>query len=352
MSLQFNPDDPTLAQAMAALETAEKGFTPQPDLPELPTEDSAQDPQNIAPAEPEDDKGTPPEPKPGETPGAPATTDKKPLEKPAANKPEEGKSQFAKNEERKARTWKEINSEKEATRAEAAKIKAEREAFERERLAFEKKQAESTKTNQKPPEWYEQGAAELERNAALAEEKGDFKLADKLRLRADDAREFAKQLRANPPKPDQTAEQVKQAFDTEQKKWISKAGIDYPDLTKKVKDDKGNEVDSPSMAKLKAMLTPNSEGYDPVVHEAVRTSPAGWYYAARLAHSETVAARVPTLEKELADSRAEVKKLNGKLSVNGGGLPNNRPGPRDFTKLSREEQEEQLRAEAATRKNW
>lgn len=323
--------DPTMGEAMAALAAAESSDSPQ-GTPATPPPDSAIQPPT-APVVPQTNEGTPPEPKPGET-GAPATTETTEIDK--------TKSKYAQSEERKARSWKEINTEKEATRAESAKIKSDREALQREQLAFDKKRSEATKSSQKPPEFYEQGAATLERNAEIAEKRGDFDLADELRVKAKMSKQLAAELRANPPKPDPTEEQTKAAFDTEQKKWVSKAGIDYPELTKK--GPKGEP--SSTMLKLNALVTPGSDGYDQIVHEAVKTSPAGMYYAARLAHSETVAARVPTLEKDLADSRAEVKRLNEKLSVGSGGLVNGNPQAKAFEQMSEAEQEEQLRSEA------
>jgi hypothetical protein len=328
MSLEIAANDPTKDQAMAALAAANQaaGYTSNPE----PKKDSASEPAP-APLEKQSDETPPPEPKPGDSSpegsksGTPATTEttKEPETKPADGK---AKSEYSKNEERKARTWKEINAEKEAIRAEAAKVKQEREAWERERLADAKKREDAAKANVKPPEFYEDGATKLEAAAKVAEDNADFDRAAELRVRAKDARLMAKDLRER--KPDPTAEQTKAAFETEQKKWVGKAMQDFGDL-KNVKDAKGNEVNSPAMAKLKALITPGSDSYDQVVHEAVNTSPAGWYYAARLAHSETVAARVPTLEKDLAESRAEVKKQNEKLSVNGGGLVNTQPKPPD-----------------------
>lgn len=327
MSLEIAANDPTKDQAMAALTAANEaaGYTSNPE----PKKESASTPLP-APVVPQSDETPPPEPKPGDSPeskpGTPATTET--TKEPETPKPADGKakSDYAKNEERKARTWKEINAEKEATRAEAAKVKQEREAWERERLADAKKREDAAKANVKPPEFYEDGATKLEAAAKVAEDNADFDRAAELRVRAKDARLMAKELRER--KPDPTAEQTKAAFETEQKKWTAKAGIDFPELAKRVKDKDGKETDSPAMSKLKALITPGSDGYDQIVHEAVNTSPAGWYYAARLAHSETVAARVPTLEKELADSRAEVKKQNEKLSPNGGGLATTQPkGP-------------------------
>lgn len=339
MSFEISGNDPTMDQAMAALQAAQSARNEDAPVSEP---DSAS-PAPIAPAQPQPSEAPPLNPAPGETPGTPATTEK-PTE-PEKPKPDaKAKSDYAKNEERKSRTWKEINAEKEATRAEAAKIKQEREEFQRERLADAKKREESARANVKSPEFYEQGAETLEAKAKAAEDNADFDLAAELRVRAKDARALAKELRER--KPDPTAEQTKQAFDVEQKKWTAKAGIDFPELAKRVKDAKGNETDSPAMTKLKALITPGSDSFDQIVYEAVKTSPAGWYYAARLAHSETVAARVPTLEKDLAESRAEVKKQNEKLSPNGGGLVNTQPKPPDARNEPLGVLEERLREQA------
>jgi hypothetical protein len=354
MSLQIAANDPTSEQALAALAAAQQNYT-APSKSDSKSESAS--PPPIAPAEAQTEEAPPPELKPGDTPGAPATTESSPdgarttePEKPVeAEKPvDKAKSDYAKSEERKARSWNEVKAEQKAVRAEAEKVRLEKESFQREKLEWDKKRSESAKANVKPPEFYEEGAKTLDAKAKAAEDAADFDTAAELRVRAKDARALAKELRER--KPDPTEQQTKEAFDAEQKKWTAKAGIDFPELAKKAKNRDGKEIDSPAMAKLKALITPGSDSYDQIVHEAVKTSPAGWYYAARLAHSETVAARVPTLDKELADSRAEVKKLNEKLSVNGGGLATTQPKPPDVRNEPLGSLEERLREQAKLQK--
>ena len=333
--------DPTFNQAMERL-TAGESRLAATTTPEA-TDDSATAPPT-APADAETTETQPPETKPDDTP---ATTETPTEPKPEGTEPKvdpkrDPKSgKFAKDFERRVGSWKELNSRKEEHAKLEADLKRQVDEFQRQKVAFEKQQADAKKANVKTPEYYEQGAVALEKAADDAANRSDFDKADELRAMARLSKQQAADLRANPPKPDPTAEQAEKAFGDEQEKWGKKAAIDFPAL-----QNKDGKL-SPAMELLKAMTTPGSDKFDPIVAEAVKTSPAGLYYAGRLANAETVAARVPTLEKDLADARAEVKKLNGKLSVNGNGLATVQPSKPDARNVPLGNLGDELRAQAS-----
>lgn len=343
--MEISDNDPTLAQAMERLSAGESRMEAKT-APEV-TDDSATAPPT-APADAETTETQPPETKPDDTL---ATTDPKAEEQPKPEgtepkgivdpkrDPKSGK--FAKDFDRRVGSWKELNSRKEEHAKLEADLKRQVDEFQRQKVAFEKQQADARKATTKTPEHYEQEAANLERAAEAAEKRSDFDSADEMRAIARASKRFAADLRANPPPPDPTVEQADKAFGDEQEKWGKKAAIDFPAL-----QNKDGKL-SPAMELLKAMTTPGSDKFDQIVAEAVKTSPAGLYYAGRLANAETVAARVPTLEKDLADARAEVKKLNGKLSVNGNGLATVQPSKPDARNVPLGNLGDELRAQAS-----
>lgn len=201
-------------------------------------------------------------------------------------------SKFAKAKDRQDKSWAEINRQKEELRAEREQLARDRDTAKAERDELEKRrQAEETKFS---PQQYEQAAAEFEK-------QGKFDLADAARKRAEE-------LRKNPPPSPQQAAVLKQQQDQHaaaMKEWWGKAAVDFPKVA-----EKGSSENLALETFLKA---------EP---EAVK-SPKGMYYAARLIHAESAAARMPEMEKELGALRARVKELEGLTTPGGHDVPAN-----------------------------
>lgn len=270
----------------------------------------------------------------------------------AGQKKPEG-SQFAKDAKRRDESWKALNAEKE-------QFKTEREAFarERERLTQERAQLESQRAksaSKYTPEQYEEAA---KRNAAEAdqlelqarglesqvrefEDDGKYTEAESAKARAKDLREraafakgtarqlteFAQQKRAN---PDPTLEQIKAKSAAAIRDFTIKAAQEWPDLLK--------DGSAFQQAVAKNIQEARAAGLDENEFPVVR------YQAARMAALAAASARVPGLEKSLAEATARVKELEA-LTTPGGGKPSvqQQPARRPLTD---EEEFEALRAEA------
>lgn len=233
--------------------------------------------------------------------------------KPSKEASEAGKtlqqSRYAKARERQEKSWNELNRQKE-------ELQKEREAFQKERdeLTAQRQKQEQQYT----PEQYEQAAS-------VFEKQGRFDLAEA-------ARERAKELRANPPKPDQALQQRQQQeaqqMEAAKKEWWGKAAVTYPDVVKQ---------GTPQHQALRTFIESEPE---------VIRSPKGMFYAARLVSAETAAARVPEMEKELGALRARVKELEGLTAPAGEGAAQRIPGEKSFQEKSDSEQFAELEEQA------
>lgn len=325
-------NDPSLGEAMAALAELEKSTTPEPtSQPESGSMTDAE--AHAGDSEGEEVQSSEPDSKSG----ASATEDKaKPAEQ--GTKPvETGKDQskFAKNQARLEGGWKQLNERKAEFEKQQAEIKRQQESLEQAKREFETTRQKSTQPKYKPED-YEQAAQNWEKEADSLEAEGRFEEADKKRVMVEQARERAKDLRANPPPAPKTDAQAEVEFRAAQKEWWSKAAIDFPSV---VKDG------SPEKEALTALV--KSE-------PAVLNDPKGMYYAARLVCAETSAARVPAMEKELGDLRAKVQALNERMAIPGDGAAASVKGEMDFKNKSEAEQLADLyrEAQAVDSRGW
>ena len=252
-------------------------------------------------------------------------------------------SKYAKDFNRRLVTWSELNSEKDKFAAERAtyqgQLKAAVEKFNADVATFQAEKAATTPT----PEKYEAYAAkqtalanEKELAATKAEEAGDFDGAEKLRDEAKFARrdaeaatKSAEHVRKNPPLNEQ---QVQQKFQADQKTWVDKAAIDFPEFAKK---------DSP-VFKATVEYFKQITASDPVVAKL----PGFIYFAAERAAYKLSADKVPSLEKELGELRTKVKDLEVLTNPAGGGVVHRSPNAKKFDDLDADEQIAALKAEA------
>jgi len=215
------------------------------------------------------------------------------------------------------------------------------EAFNKEVAAFKAEQ-EATKPT---PEKYElfaakqlQLAEQKEQEADKADKNGDFDKAETLRDEAKFAKrdaqaayKSAEYVRNNPPK---TVQQNKEQFVAQQKEWISKAAIDFPEFAKQ------NSSVQVSAAELYKQMIQQ--------HPEIENLPAVVYYCARIANAEAASARVPILTKELEETKSKLEELN--LMTNPtpvGGVTKLPKNNKSFEAMSSEEQFEALRSDAA-----
>lgn len=318
-------------EQLTKLEAAEAPATV--DTPAAPVESAT--PTPTAPVK-VDETPTAPDPKPGE--GTPATADPaKPVVEP---------SKYEKARARLEKTWENVNKEKTELQKQREEFARQQGEFESRRQAFETEQAKSTKP-QHPPEAYDQFALKcvddaeaLEAQAEKLEADGKYGEADKAKADAaakrklsKDARAYAAEIRANPPKQPADPKAAEAKFQQEQKEWWGKAAVDFPNVAKK---------GSPEALALEALIK------DPATRNDVLGSPKAMYFAARMVNAETAAARVPQLDKELGEARAKIKELEGQLSIPVEGDVRGAGGgaEKSFEEMTPDQQEAQLRREA------
>lgn len=333
------PNDPTVPELAAALAKAE-------------AEESAEAQRQGAASQPAPDSATPEQPraaqgeteqvdstisKPGDTPNADDPQKKPEAQKPA-DSPAAGKeSEYRKSQVRLEGGWKKLNESKTELQKQQEQLKAQQEEFAKEKREFEAQRQKSSQPGYTPEQW-DEAARQWRAEADQLEEAGKFEDADERRVLARKAEARGKELRENPPPPPKTDEKALADWKAQQKEWWTKAAVDFPDVQK---------ADSPVAQKLKAIITPGAEGYDPVLHKVIVDDPKGMYYVARLVTAETAAASVAAKDKELGELRAKVKELTEKYSIPGGGIAASVPRQKADSDKSEEELEEELRAEAA-----
>lgn len=232
--------------------------------------------------------------------------------KPQDAKPDDKQqSRFAKERDRKDRTWAEINSEKE-------KFKAEREQFQRERQEYEanaKKAQAETMAKYRDDKGYT--ADDYEQAASLLKSEGEEALAKQAQEKAQAVRKAGEE------------HNQRQAQEQFASKWTE----NFNRLAERhdwLKDQ-------------------NSDNYKAAVdllnrYPILRATPEGINHAVELLELQGKASRTDTVEKELESLRKEVESLRRKTSI-GPGRPTTplKSGEKDFNSLSMKEQEAQLR---------
>lgn len=263
---------------------------------------------------------------------------------------EPAKSKFAQEQERRDKSWKALNEQKETFKQEQDRLKAEREQFQRERELFQKERDEKALESHIPAEKFEAAAKaktltaeQLEFQADKAEDSGDADKAKQLRKQAQRARveaeqyqEAAEQAKKNPPA---NLEAVKAAREAQVKEWTLKAGIDFPEFAKANSEE----------GKMAAIFLANLQKTDPDIAK----HPKAIYFAAQQASLAFQAARVPALNKviegqksKLSQMEARVKELEALTSPAGGGTVVRQPAEKSFMEMSAQEQAQHLAQQA------
>ncbi len=342
MNLGGLTEDPTFAAANDALaeweQQSQAGATTATTTSEsapTPTAPGTDSPE-VQPAagEPASD-GTPTtqEPtKPAESTNNPEGVKPPDTTKPAAAKPGEP-SKFSKDQARRVETWENINRQKDELTTTRTALEARATALQQQEADLAQREAKLTAPKFKPED-FDTHAAKLDAKADQAEADGDDGEAAYLRRTAKEARRTAKELRDNPPKPDPTIQQQREAdqaqFAARQKEWWGKSAVDFPAVATE---------GSPERAALLNLIKTEPD----IVHD-----PKGMYYASRLVSAETLAARVPTMESELTALRARVKELQELTTIpndgNGGQPPAG--GNKTFDEMSPAEQMAALESQA------
>ena len=226
------------------------------------------------------------------------------------------KSKWAANEERKSKTWNELNADKEA-------LKKEREAFSSEQSRLRSERDEFTKAKAQP-------------NSEFRDEKGhtvrDYEDAAK-RFDNDGDDELAKMARDKAGKLQSLESQGRQerAVQEFNQKWLN----NYTKLAEKDPDLKNESSDTykqvMNLLQKYPLLTKDPDGLS-YAYEAVSVGRKGRGY--------------DTAQAENAKLREELGKYQKKLAIGGGVATEQPQGEKAFDKLSQEEQRKRLMASA------
>ena len=222
----------------------------------------------------------------------------------------EKSSQFAQEQNRKAKTWEQINAEKEALKAEREAVRREREEWTRSR-----EQSKATETNSHRDE---KGytAEDYEAAAKEFEADGDSQLAKAARAKADNVRKAAGER------------QQKVQQEQFQKSWAE----NYGKLSEKeawLKDQNSSEY------KRTVQLLNN--------FPLLTATPDGLVHAVEIVKLQNAAERAQSMEAENKSLKEQLNKLQQKTAI-GKSVPAGqlKAEEKDFSKLSLKEQREAL----------
>ena len=224
--------------------------------------------------------------------------------------PKEKSSKFAQEQNRKAKTWEQINAEKEALKAEREAVRREREEWTRSR-----EQSKATETNSHRDE---KGytAEDYEAAAKEFEADGDSQLAKAARAKADNVRKAAGER------------QQKVQQEQFQKSWAE----NYGKLSEKeawLKDQNSSEY------KRTVELLNN--------FPLLTATPDGLVHAVEIVKLQNAAERAQSMEAENKSLKEQLNKLQQKTAI-GKSVPAGqlKAEEKDFSKLSLKEQREAL----------
>lgn len=219
------------------------------------------------------------------------------------------RSKFAKEQERREKSWAKLNAEKEA-------FKKEQEALQRERDQIRSRQAEIEKksTEEAKPRYT---AEQYDTAAEKFDEEGKYELADL-------ARQEAKRLRDTGENDRVKKSQMATQFKTQLMNSWTKAKSDFPTILTE-----GTEENKALVEFLKAEP-------DALKH------PNGPYLAASYVTFRLKAAKAEAMSKELDSLKSKIKEYEQRLQIPGSGNPASIPGEKSFEEMTASEQEREL----------
>jgi hypothetical protein len=227
-----------------------------------------------------------------------------------ADKPKDKSSKFAQEQQRKAKTWEQINAEKEAIKAEREAIKREREEWAKSREQSKAQEVNSVRDDKGyTAEDYEAAAKEFDAD-------GDTQLAKAARAKAEGVRKLAGE-RAQKAQTEQFQKAWADNFNrlSEKETWLK---------------DQNSEEYKRAVGLLQQfpMLTQNPDG---LVH------------AVEIVKLQTTAGKAQSLEEENRSLKDQLSKLQQKTAI-GKGIP---AGPlkaeeKEFSRMSLKEQRDAL----------
>ena len=233
-------------------------------------------------------------------------------------KPESAFEKARKDAERKEKTWKQLQAEKEAVRQEAERIQQERAEFTRLRQEHEELKKRLAAPAAPVKDEHGHTAEDYERLAKRYEREEDHEMA-KLAM----AKASALKAKAAPPAPAATQQPANDPTTPEfQAKWRETTAAlvqAEPDLAK---------PDNPVVQAANALLQDkNWSGF-------FLARPDGIRAAVEVAKLQQTAARAATFEKELATAKAEIARLTKLVSPRGSLPASAAPGDRRPEDLS------------------
>jgi hypothetical protein len=221
-------------------------------------------------------------PESADTPGDKPENKETPKQDGSLEKDGAKKSKFAAENERKTRTWAEINAEREAIKAEKAEIQRMKAEAEEQRKEWAQKKSEAQAVQVKDEHGYT--AEDYERAAKEFRENDEWKHAEAATARAQKLRQEA----------------AKQQFTTEFNKVWSGLAKDNPDL--------GN----PSSELFKAVQDVMTK------NRVLQSFPEGVRYATEWVKLTGRVKDYDTVKTELEKAKQQLEELNKKLAPSGG----------------------------------
>lgn len=323
--------DLSFDQLMAAAEAADAGEA----LPDFVNPSPAPETAPSPSADP--DEGAQPDEtsKPAPETKAKPTTEKKPTDKPADQKPESPFTKAQKEKERQDRTWKKLDEEKAAHRAEVAKFEQERQQVSALRAELDALKRQITAAP-KAPSKDEHGldAADYDAAAKRYAAEGDEQTAALARRRAEALRTKDRDAAATAPTaPSAPAGEPWQSPEFQQK-WSAEAAAIV-----KAEPELG-DPQNPVFQAVAQLV--NQSPYA----RFFRAHPDGIRAAVEVAKLQTSAARLPALQKELDTARQEIARLNKLTQPVGGPPAGPAPGKKPLAEMTMDEADAYLRAQA------
>jgi len=272
---------------------------PEPEKEETPPEEPAE----TAEAEPDAEGQDVDEPESSLTVGETPEEEDKPQ-----------KSKWAKNESRKNKSWKEINSQKEA-------IKKEREELESMKGELQEKQSDMDEGKAyRDKDGFT--ADDYERAADRAEEDGDYSDAEAARARAKELAGEGKKAES-----DRTVKKFQDTFEKTRQELME----EIPSL---------KETDSELTKESNQILKDHPD----LIYASEGT---GLRYAVKIAQWKIAASKTETSQAEVKELTEKLNKLEKKMSVGGGFTSGKLDGGKTFDDLTLEDQESYLLKAAA-----